>query len=328
MTGIFTSDALAILELDDSKIYDIICDTNKLRERRHGRAVSLCWIVNAKSGACDQDCAFCSQSSRSEAAIDTYGMIDPERILENACRAADAGATKFSIVTSGGAVERGPDLDKIIRAVNMNLDETGLEVCASLGCISFQVLEDLRRAGVTRYHHNMETAQSFWPNICTTREYEESRRVIRDAKQLNMEVCSGGIFGLGESLAQRAELLEEIRNLKVNSVAINFLSPIPGTPLEDLKELTPLDCIRIIAATRMMMPKHELRICGGRDQNLRELQPMLFAAGASGIMIGDYLTTKGRNFTKDLTLIADMGLLPETIPRNRITVTADDPIKE
>jgi biotin synthase len=313
MSPLTADEARQILDLDGADLQAAIARASELRERRHGRSVNLCWIVNAKSGACGQDCAFCSQSSGSEAAIPRYTLLPVDELVNAAREAAAAGAVRFSIVTSGRAVRAGSDLDRILEAVRRIAVETGLDLCASLGCVDRDVLAALRDAGVTRYHHNVETCESFWPSICTTRTYAEQRRVIRDALELELEVCSGGIFGLGESLDQRIELLDEVRRLGVHSVAINFFVAIPGAPLAHVRDLDPLSCLRVVVAARSMMPDRDIRVCGGREHNLRDLQPLLFAAGISGMMVGGYLTTPGRPVEDDLQMIRDLGLIPDTI---------------
>jgi len=313
MSGISRDEARRILDLDGAELQAAISEAGRLRERRHGRSVNLCWIVNAKSGSCGQDCAFCSQSSRSTAEIPKYALLPVDELVGAAREAAAAGAVRFSIVTSGRAVREGKDLDRILEAARRIGDETGLRLCASLGCVDRGVLTALKDAGVIRYHHNVETCESFWPSICSTRPYSEQRRVVRDALDMGLEVCSGGILGLGETLDQRVELLEEVRELGVHSVALNFYVPIPGAPLEHVRDLDPLSCLRVVVAARLMMPERDIRVCGGREHHLGDLQPMLLGAGISGMMVGGYLTTPGRPVEDDLQMIRDLGLIPDTI---------------
>jgi biotin synthase len=187
------------------------------------------------------------------------------------------------------------------------------------------VLDELKRAGLMRYHHNLEAAESYWPRVCTTRPYAEQRRVVADAVEAGLEVCSGGIFGMGESLDQRIELLDELRALDVDSIAINFFTPIPGTPFAELDPITPLECLRVVIAARMMMPRRDVRVCGGRERNVRDLQALLLLGGASGLMIGGYLTTPGRSPRDDLAMIRDLGFVPDAIPEGRETVSVNDP---
>ncbi|HUT76958.1 MAG TPA: biotin synthase BioB [Polyangia bacterium] len=315
--------ARQVLELEGAALWRAVAEAAALRERRHGRSINLCWIVNARSGDCGEDCAFCAQSARSDAAIQRYGLLPPEEIIRAALQAAREGAVRFSIVTSGRVVKPGADLDAILEAVRRICGETSLSVCASLGVVEPAVLAALREAGVSRYHHNLETAPSHWPAICTTRPYEDSRRVIRDARDAGLEVCSGGIIGLGESLDQRAELLGEIDRLGVESVALNFFVPVPGTPLAHLPGPAPLECLRVVVAARLLMPDRDIRVCGGRERNLRDLQAVALAAGVSGMMIGGYLTTPGRAVEEDLRTFRDIGLEPDTIPEGRSTLVVE-----
>jgi len=325
MTGLFARDAREILDLEGQALVAAVAEASRLRELRHGRSVNLCWIVNARSGACDQDCAFCAQSSRSDARISVYPLLEADEIVAAARKAAGSGAVRFSIVTSGGAMRRGRMLDALLVAIDRIRNETGLDVCASLGCAERGVLDDLKRAGLTRYHHNVETSESYWPRVCTTRPYCEQRRVVRDALEAGLEVCCGGVFGMGESPDQRIELLDEVRSLDVDSIAINFFTPIPETPFGGIAPPAPLDCLRIVVAARMMMPRRDIRVCGGREANVRDLQAMLLLGGASGLMIGGYLTTPGRSPKDDLAMIRDLGLVPDTIPEGRDTVSVPDP---
>ncbi|MCK9459769.1 MAG: biotin synthase BioB [Proteobacteria bacterium] len=325
MTGLFARDARDILDLEGHALVSAMAESSRLRERRHGRSVNLCWIANARSGSCDQDCAFCAQSSRSEAPIEKHPLLGADEIVRAARKAADGGAVRFSIVTSGGAMRRGSMLDTVLAAIARIRNETGLDVCASLGCVERGVLDDLKRAGLTRYHHNVEAAESFWPRVCSTRPYAEQRRVVGDAAAAGLEVCCGGIFGMGESLDQRIELLEEVRALEVDSVAINFFTPISGTPLGGIAPIPALDCLRVVIAARMMMPRRDIRVCGGRERNVRDIQALLLLGGASGIMIGGYLTTTGRPPEEDLAMIRDLGFVPDEIPEGRDTVSAPEP---
>jgi len=310
--GISVADARGILELRGAAFQQAISRATKLREHNSGDSFNLCWIVNAKSGNCSQDCAFCAQSSRSSANSPSYPMLDVDEIVRAAVDAKQGGAVRFSLVTSGRSLKPGRELDAVCEA-NRGICETGLKVCGSFGCVDRDVLETLRDSGLVRYHHNLETAESLWPSICSTRPYEDSRRVVRDAIDVGLGVCTGGIFGLGESLEQRIELLDEVRRLNVDSVAINFFVPIPGTPLGNVDELTPLDGLRIIVAARLMMPQKEIRVCGGREKNIRDLQGLIPLAGASGMMIGGYLTTPGREPEVDLQMLRDLGLKPDVV---------------
>ena len=229
--------------------------------------------------------------------------------MYNAAKAAaEHGSHRFGIVTSGTKVVQGHDLDEICKAIRMIRKDLPIIPCASLGIMTEDTMLQLKEAGLDRYHHNLEASPSYFPEICTTRPYSSQLETVRTAKKVGFSVCSGGIIGIGESLEQRVELLETIRSLEVDSVPLNFLSPIPGTLLEGGCGITPWDCLRAIAAARLMMPETSIRICGGREQNLRDMQSLIFAAGADSFMTGGYLVTPGRGVQADLQMIRDAGL--------------------
>jgi biotin synthase len=233
--------------------------------------------------------------------------MDPQQILHTAQEAEAMGARRFSIVTSGKALTA-KEMGKVIQAIRLIKDETELNICASVGMIAQNTAHQLKEAGLTRYHHNLETAPSFFPHICTTHRYEEDLDTLRNAKEAGLEVCSGGIFGLGESAEQRSELAFTLRKMEVDSAALNFLNPITGTLLEGTNALTPLEILKSVALFRFILPDKDIRICGGREFGLRDLHPLIFWAGANGIMIGNYLTTMGRDYRADLQMIQDLKL--------------------
>lgn len=315
-TGIDTREALELLAVEGPDLYDLLARAGRLKLEQRGPEVVPCAIVNAKCGNCGQDCAFCAQSSRSSARIERFPLRPPEELLARARDAADMGACRVGLVTSGRSVSRARELRDLARAVEVMARELPVEPCASLGLLDAPALEMLREAGLNRYHHNLETAESFFPRICSTRTWRSSVETIEAAKALGMSVCCGGIFGLGESPAHRVELLATLRDLAVDSVPINFLHPIAGTPLESAPPLAPLECLKVVAVARLMMPRAELRVCGGREHNLRDLGSWLFLAGADGLMVGGYLTTKGRSLEDDVQMVRDAGLrfAPQTPP--------------
>ncbi len=317
--GITREEALAFTKTDEASIFDVLVRTDAIRREFKGIEVNLCSIVNAKSGECSQDCTFCSQSTHYDTAVDNFPMLDSKSLVRAALEAEEKGAREFSIVTSGLGVEESGDIETLVEALKGMDDNSRMERCASLGIVEDDVLKKLKKAGLESYHHNLETARSFFPEICTTHDYEDDVETIRRAKEAGFYICSGGLFGMGESWAQRVELIETLRDLAVDSVPINFLDPRPGTPLENSKELTPINCLKIIALVRMMLPKADIVICGGREKNLRELTPLIFAAGANGMMIGNYLTTKGREVADDLQMLTDLGLVARSTPHEHIS---------
>jgi biotin synthase len=300
-------EALKLIGLEREDVYDLLLAARKVCRRFKGSEVFFCSIVNAKSGLCPEDCAFCAQSVHASANIETFPMREPEYILNEAQAAASAGAHEFSIVTSGKDTNQ-RDLDSICEAVERMRDQNSLVRCASLGILSDEKAARLKEAGLQSYHHNLETSRRFFPQICSTHEYEESVETVRIAKSHGFSVCCGGLFGMGETDADRVELAFTLKELDVDSVPLNFLNPIPGTPLENQPSLPPLKILSIIAAYRLVLPRKNILVCGGREVSLRDLQPLMFLAGANGTMLGHYLTTKGRSPEEDLQMIADLGL--------------------
>jgi biotin synthase len=297
-----------IFRLDFTDLWPLLAQASRLREARFGKAVSLCVIINAKSGQCPQDCAFCAQSRRSTAPIKKYPLLSTEEMVAAAQQAAEQGAARFSIVTSGRGIMTAAEQKTILAAVAAIRDTTPLRVCVSLGIVSQDFLQALAAAGVYRYHHNLETAASFFPAIATAHTYSERLATIRRAQEAGLAVCAGGIFGLGESVAQRYEMAQTLRELDVAAIPLNFLQPIPGTPLADRQPLTPLEALQTIVAFRLFFPSKSLIIAGGRPGTLRSLAPLVFAAGADALMTGDYLTTKGQLPAQDRHMLADLGL--------------------
>ena len=306
--GISSPDALAVLQLPQEALWRLLDVTEAVRRRFKGDGIRLCSIVNAKSGLCSEDCSFCSQSRRSKAEIAKYPMIGEEEIVAAARDAKGRGAREFSIVASGLATRGRRDLVRVGNAVERIRDEVGLETCVSLGTLSAGDIAYLLSRGLRSVHHNLETSRRFFPSVCTTHEYEEDVRAVRDAKAAGAWVCCGGIFGLGETDEDRVELSTTLRELDVDSIPVNFLNPVAGTPLEGKRELTPFLCLKIIAMMRLCHPAREIIVCGGREVNLRDLQSLMFAAGATGTMAGNYLTTCGRPAEEDVRMIRDLGL--------------------
>ena len=308
--GISTAEAVELMNFTDSQVLSLITRAEKTRQKYRGNEVVTCSIVNAKSGNCSENCTFCPQSLNSASDIDTYDLKKTDEIIEKAQSAADKYAHSFGIVTSGRLVESQEDKEVILESVKGIAEGTSASSCGSFGIIEKEFLQELKDNGLTGLHHNLETARSYYHNICTTRTYDDNIRTIKAAKEVGLSICSGGIFGMGETNEQRVEFIEQIRELDVDSFPVNFFNPIEGTPLgdSDLEDLTPLECLKIIAISRLMMPKTQIRICGGRERNMREMQSWMFAAGADALMIGSYLTTNGRDVEADMQMIKDAGL--------------------
>ncbi len=288
-------------------IFKLFYLANLTRVKSRGNKVDLCSIVNAKSGACPEDCSFCAQSVHSRTDVKAYPLITEEKILEAAVSAKKFGAKRFCVVTSGRKVSA-KEIENICSFVS-NIKNLGLLPCATLGMLSLSELEMLKEAGLHRYHHNLETSEAFFKEICTTHTFGEKIKVIEAAKSLSLSVCSGGIFGIGESWEDRIDMAFALKDLRVNSVPINFITPVYGTPLGDTELLNPMEALKIISIYRLILPESEIRICGGRPNTLRDLNSYIFMAGADGLLIGNYLTTSGRNPEDDLQMIKDMGLV-------------------
>ncbi|MBI5674377.1 MAG: biotin synthase BioB [Nitrospirae bacterium] len=298
--------ALSFSTMKGAEIYELLYIANKLRIEHKGSKVDLCSIINAKSGACPEDCSFCAQSAHSRTAAKVYPLLEKKEILKAALSAKENRARRFCIVTSGKKTSAS-ELDKICDLIS-DISLMGLLPCATLGMLDEYQLSRLRDAGLHRYHHNLETSEAFFKEICTTHTYKDKLRTINCAKSLGLSVCSGGIFGLGESWEDRIDMAFAIRDTGADSVPINFLSPIAGTPMGNSQTLSPMEALKIVAIYRIIMPDREIRICGGRRSTLRGLTSHLFLAGADGLLIGNYLTTSGGDPAEDIQMIKDMGL--------------------
>ncbi len=287
---------------------DLFSAANRLREAFKGRKLDICSIVNAKSGACSEDCAYCAQSVHYSTDAAVYPLISPDRIAAAAESAAKNNARRFCIVTSGRGIDTADDLENIALGI-VRVREAGLSPCATLGTLTRQQLARLRDAGLERYHHNIETSRSYFTRICTSHTFDARIEVLRNASALGLSACSGGILGMGECMDDRIDMAFTLRDLDVDSIPLNFLMPVAGTPLADIAPIAPLDALHAVALFRFILPSKEIRICGGRGSALRLLHPLIFLAGADGFMIGNYLTRGGLNPDDDLQMIRDLGFL-------------------
>lgn len=298
-------EGLAILKSGDDGILDLLQAAFRLRSRHFGRRVDLHVIRNARSGGCPEDCAYCSQSASASTKVPSYPMQEPDSIVAGARAARAAGAIRYCIVTSGrepGAA----DLEAVCRAASAVRSEVGIQVCTSLGLLTSGQARRLAEAGVNRYNHNLETSERFYPGICTTHTYADRVETIRTAKAAGLEICSGGLLGMGETEEDRVSLALALRELNVDSVPVNLLDPRQGTRLEDRPRLSPCEGLRILAMFRFMMPDREIRIAGGREAVLRSLQPLaLFAANS--MFTEGYLTTPGQSAERDRRMLEDAG---------------------
>jgi biotin synthase len=308
--GITRQQALELEFFSHEELDYLFEGTNRLRDRFKGNNVKICSIVNAKAGKCQEDCGFCAQSSQFKTDSPEYALLDVEKIVEAAKEAEAFGSNEFSIVTSGTALNSREELNKVIEAVKQIKKETNLETCCSLGLMDLEDLKELKAAGLDRCHHNLETAESHFEKIVTTHNYEDEVLAVKNAKEAGLQVCVGGIFGMGETFAQRVELAIDIRDLETQSFPINFLKPLEGTALGNMALMELYEALRTIAMLRLILPTIDLFVCGGREEVFNNHQEKIFAAGANGILGGNYLTTKGQDPKRDIKMIENLGLKP------------------
>jgi biotin synthase len=302
-------EAISLIELKErGDLQNLFIAANSVREKFRGRLVDLCSLTNAKSGNCSQDCAFCAQSSHNNTGVKVYPFISNDEILRQAKEAFLNKAHRFCIVTSGCSLDENEfsQVCQAIRLIKQNFPSFKMD--ASLGKLTREQAVSLKEAGLDRYNHNIETVESFFDKICTTHSFQDRLETIKILKEVGIEVCCGGIIGLGETNKQRIELAFYLKELDVYCVPINFLNPVKGTLLDNSNMPLPLELLKIISIFRLILPKKQIRICGGRESNLRELQSQIFFAGADAIILGGYLTTKGNEPHKDLQMISDLGL--------------------
>lgn len=292
-------------------IFDLLAWANRIRERFKGNKIHLCSIVNVKAGGCSENCRFCAQSAAYQTDSPRYGLVEAEPILQAAEEAQAHGVTALGLVAAWRGLEEGPVLDAICDRLAALKQSGRARPDASLGLIKDQRVADrLRAAGLECYNHNLETSRRFFPNVCTTHTYEERLETIRHLQAAGIKICSGGILGLGETREDRCELAFALRELGAHIVPINILNPIPGTPLARNPPLPPLEILQSIACFRFILPRQEIMVAGGRTVHLRDLQSFIFMAGASALMVGNYLTTLNQPVEKDLRMLKDLGLDP------------------
>ena len=297
--------ALAILNTADTQILDLLAGAYRIRHHFFGKTVQLYFLMNAKSGLCPEDCTYCSQSKISKAPVEKYNLLDREKLLDGAKVAAERDSKTYCIVISA----RGPN-EREIKAVEEIVPEIkskfDLKICACLGLLDQQQAQRLKDAGVDRVNHNLNTGSDHYEKICTTHTYQDRVDTLHHVRNAGMEICSGGIIGMGESQQDVVNMAFHLRELRAESIPLNFLNPIQGTPLEGQSGLSPVECLKALAMFRFANPDRELRIAGGRELHLRSLQPLgLYAANS--IFVGDYLTTKGQPPEVDYKMIEDLG---------------------
>ncbi|HLH21997.1 MAG TPA: biotin synthase BioB [Chloroflexota bacterium] len=297
--------AVRLIELDAAHTPALVALAHRVRLAYCGPDVELESLLNAKSGGCSEDCAFCSQAARHHSPIATYAFLDVAQVTEAARRSEADGASHFCIVVA----VRGPGprlMAEVLEAVASIQRATRIKVSCSLGLLTAEQARQLADAGVEMYNHNLEACRSFFPTICTTHAFDDRVRTCQLAKEAGMELCSGGILGMGEAPRQRVELAYELRALDPDEIPINFLNPRPNTPLADRSLLAPLEALRGLAVFRLVFPDKLLRYAGGREVVLRDLQAMGLLAGANGLIVGNYLTTVGRDPAEDRQMLVDL----------------------
>lgn len=293
------------MNLIKTSLAELVSEADRVRRDKIGDRLELCSIVNAKSGLCSEDCKFCAQSSRHSANISRYPLKKTEEIAEAAKNAKEMGAEKFGIVTSGNRLTA-KEVDDVARAISEIKRRVDIDICASLGALDKDSLEKLKETGLSRYHHNIETSPRFYPQVVTTHDFQERVSTLEAAKAAGLQVCSGGIIGLGETWQDRIDMANLLKELDVDSVPINFLIPIEGTPFESMEPISFNDAIRTIATFRIILEDKIIKIAAGREAILRDSQVKGFIAGANGMLIGGYLTIKGDELVKDYQLVEEI----------------------
>jgi biotin synthase len=283
----------------------LLAQANGVRRAGVGDTLDLCTIINARSGRCPEDCQYCAQSAHYQTTVEEYPLRDVETLVAAARQARAIGSGRFGIVTSGNTLDAA-ELTVVIEAVARITREVGIDVCGSLGALTRDQLAQLRDAGLTRYHHNIETSRRYYAHIVSTHTFDDRLRTIRDAAAVGLSVCSGGIIGMGETVEDRLDMALTLRDLPVESIPINILTPIPGTPLAELPMLDPVEALRTIAVFRLLMPERTIKLAAGRETVLRDYQGAAFLGGANAMIIGGYLTTRGRAVEDDHRLIVQV----------------------
>jgi biotin synthase len=318
------SEALALGEIEDhDEIRALVERAWAARMERFGDATDMCSLVNAKSGGCAEDCGFCAQSRFADAQTPMHAMMEPEQILEHARAAEAAGAHRFCMVTQGQGLSK-RDFEKYLRGVRLVAEHTNLKRCASIGHMSAERASELKDAGVQRVHHNVETAASYYGEVTTTVRYEGRLRTIAAVREAGLETCVGGILNLGETRAQRVEMAFELAAIDPTSVPINLLNPRPGTKFGDRELIDPWEAVKWIAIFRLILPEALFRLCGGRVENLGELQPLAVKAGLNGVMMGNFLTTLGAAPEEDRAMFQAHGLNIARQPDNAANPRPDN----
>ncbi|MBK4730588.1 biotin synthase BioB [Oxynema sp. CENA135] len=308
------TEALALTEIEGQENILLLCEAaDRVRRECCGNTVDLCSIINVKSGGCSENCSFCSQSAYHPGeGSPIYGLKSADEILEQAKAAEAAGARRFCLVSQG----RGPkynspkskEFEQVLETVRRIITETSIKPCCALGEVTAEQAEALAEAGVTRYNHNLEASENFYPEIVSTHTWRDRVETVNNLKSAGIQACTGGIIGMGESWEDRIDLALSLRDLEVESVPLNLLNPREGTPLGHLPKLDPFDALKAIAIFRLLLPEQIIRYAGGREAVMGELQSFGFKAGINAMLVGHYLTTMGQPPERDRAMLAELGL--------------------
>lgn len=293
------------LLLVNEPLENLCSAANEIRKHYCDNIFDMCTIINGKSGRCSENCKFCAQSSFYNTNIEKYSLLDDEEIFKQAKYNDDRGVLRYSIVTSGKKLND-DEVDKVCKSIKKIRKETNIAVCGSFGLLNKQQYKKLKEVGLTRVHNNLETSKNNFKNVCTTHSYNEKINAIKDAKSVGLNVCSGGIMGIGETMEDRIEMVIDIRNLGIRSIPVNMLSPIKGTPYENNKKLTNDEMCRIVAIFRFLVPNASIRLAGGRGL-LPDKGRKCFLSGANAAISGDMLTTSGISIETDMKMLKELG---------------------
>ena len=296
----------------ENDFYDLLYWANRIREKFFGRKIKVCSIIPGRLGGCTEDCKFCAQSSGYETDFKKVQTLSDEQILETAKQAKQNRVSNLGIVYSGKTISE-KELARLEKLIPKIKSEIGISVCGGFGIINYEQAKRLADAGLSRYNHNLETSARYFKNIVTKHDYQSRIDTIKASKKAGLGLCTGGIFGIGETDADRIDMALQIRELGADMVPMNFLHPIAGTPMDKMPPMKPKEILRLVALYRFILPKAGIKVAGGRVLNLRDAQSWIFYAGATAIISGDYLTTAGRSVEEDLRMIKDLGLEAELI---------------
>ncbi len=326
-TPIDIDDARDIFSFKGDEIYDVLYWANKIRLKYFRTNINLCAILSAKQGSCSEDCKFCAQSTFYKTGTETLPLANENRVNESIKLAKQSGASSLGLVTSGYSLEgrlgsngKENDFNKFCDLVESSSKSSPLPLHASIGCLTPEMAGRLSEIGVEQINHNLETSRNLFAKVCETHTYDERISTIKNAKKAGLKICSGGIFGIGENSDDIVELAFTLRDLDVDTIPLNFLNQVQGTPFYGNEPLKPMEILMIIALFRFTLPDKEIKVAGGRETCLRDLQSWMFYAGASSAMVGDYLTTKGKPANEDIQMIKDLGLNHSVKRENKLAM--------